>query len=185
MEYASHNKFVKIKVLATVYADKGHQPSHGDASTLNPDDLDIPSGSLRPNFELHVDNVHFALVGPITLNTGFLAGPIVVNRGTAVSGSYADTKSDDLPYYTVESAGGKIEIEVTSEPLNLQALDSLTVPFIVRSHQVGGINDNDITVEISIYNPDDPLAEVPSGFRKIVGFAQKKRARDIDRSITF
>ncbi|NQW22733.1 MAG: hypothetical protein HQ475_04730 [SAR202 cluster bacterium] len=220
LEYLNQNKYVKIKVVATVYSDPEH---HHLAHTNDDSQVEIKGNSFkhdhyhhwlrkdRPNFELHVGGVNFALVGPVTVDTRFMAGPIVLNRGSLVSGGPVDTKEDDLSYYIFESDDERVEFELTSNKFDLKNLDTLVVPFIVRTHQINlpggdkyphehdhdydGKHDDDghdhkddhkdVEVEIRVYNPNDPKADKYDGFSKIDRFKQKIEASYVDRYMAF
>lgn len=134
------------------------------------------------------------MLGPIAADTRFGNDAIVLSKGTVVSGGMADTQRDDLSYFTLESDNGKVEFEVTSGIFDLEKVDTLVVPFVVRSNQTSPPpaedgedakeGNKDVEVEIRIYDPADPKAD-DDGFSKIDKFKQKIRASDIDRYMAF
>lgn len=186
LEYLNHNKFVKIQVVATVNSDPGHiHPADADSDSIKKDGFYHWFRKDRPNFQLHVERVKFGLIGAIMADTRFMAEGIIMNRGAVVSGGVADTGLDDRSYHTFESDGGRIELEVTSERFELTNLDTLVVPVIARSYQVDSENMGEVSVEVRVFNPDDPMANVFYGFRKINEFAQKIKTSNVDRHMAF
>ncbi len=186
LEYLNQNKFIKVQVIATVNSDPGHiHLADAGSDSIKQDGSYHWFRKDRPDFQLHVEQIKFGLIGAVTIDTRFIAGPITLSRGTVVSGGISDTRVDDLSYYTFESDGGRIEFELASEPFTLKNLDTLVVPFIVSAHQADSPGINDVAVEVRVYNPDDPNANVLDGFRKIAEFEQNITKSNIDRQMAF
>jgi len=186
LRFVNNNRFIKIKIVATVYSEPDHiHPADANGNGVEQPDSHHWFLKDRPNFQLHLDEVNYALIGPVTVDTRFMTGPIVLNRGAMASGGIADTKVDDLAYYAFESDKGRVEFEVTSEPFELKNLETLVVPFIVRSRQAESQSYDDVEVVVKVYNPDDPLADKSDGFRKVDEFLQTITAGNIDRNMAF
>ena len=116
---------LKIKVVATVFADPDHHEEIKDDSHHQDTDQGCvdEEGKVKkgkdcrvhdhihhsnlidpPPLSLETDQITFTLMGPAITAKRLVAGDPVVNVGTLVSGSGSDLAQDDQSFYTVQSA---------------------------------------------------------------------------------
>ena len=127
-------------------------------------------------FRLETDAVAFAIAGVVTTDERNLNGEPVIDSGTLQSGSASDLEADDTSYYTVSSSGNVVRFEVTSDDFVFSDLDTVSVPFIVRSTR------NDTTFEVFVYNPADP-AHTDGGYDTTADLSTVVALKNTDKAV--
>jgi len=82
---------------------------------------------------------------------------ITFGKGAFVSGTAADTIKDDVDYYTIDSQDGVIEFEVTSHDFTFSRVDKVSVSLVLRKVPDLPGDDDEIEVELFVFNEDDPV----------------------------
>ena len=101
-------------------------------------------------FILRTDQVLFTIAGVATTDQRDVAADPVINVGTLRCCGADEMIADDTAYYKVKSVGQVLEFEVISDNFAFSALDTVSIPYILRSDR------NDVVVEVYVFNPDDP-----------------------------
>jgi len=166
-------KTLKIKIKATVFDDPDHHHHIIDregnkGKGRNLDHIHHRNMDSPPVLSLETGHIVFAFTGPATVDRRTVAGEPLVNVGTLVSGSGSDLAVDDTSFYTIASERilqadeddksnfkHVVEFEVTSEGFVLSRLDTVSVPFVVRSNMPDGVK-----VKMFVFNP----AHGPDGY---------------------
>ena len=155
-----------------------------------------------PPFSIETDQVLFELGGPATTDLRLPAGEPVINVGTVVSGVGANMRLDDNSFFTVasemlaqaihvddyddddgddddekKSFRHVVEFEVTSADFVFSRIDTISVPFVLRTSQ-----SKKVKVRMFVFNPTDP-DHGPDGYSVVPDLVKTIKVDNTDRAL--
>ena len=188
-----NTKALRIKVRATAYFDADHHHNvHGDDDDDDDDDGNWVHGhhhhwnhKNREQMQLWTDLVEFLASGIATVDQLGIKGEPNVIKGTIISGSGADTFSDDLKYYTIATPPSVVEFEVTSQDFAFDRVDNASISIVFRQVPPPPEDDDyETEVELFVFNPTDP-AHGLDGYDNKADKKLEVEPPDIDRVLEF
>ena len=132
---------------------------------------------IREKVRCETDRIRFSIAGLVTTDQRDVQGEPTLTTGTLGSGNGASMSKDDTSYYTTSSSASTVQFEVSSKNFVFTALDTVSVPLVVRSSKDG------VTLELYVHNPTDP-AHTSGGYDPTPDLATTIPVKNVDKALT-